>query len=311
MFCWVAPVFPHSSALFNCSLLDPKRSCFFFSSFIFGLSSQFNFTTCLLSNKFSSTFTVNTVRPDQFNSLFLVQSFHQSHASERKQKKNAERKQKRIDANHNIRKEYMQGSDQSVHKWNTKTDMRLLSLFCHDKQSRYLNAHVHKRQHSAQSRHLFLPHWSPRTSFHLFAWSRGRRRRVWSLLLNSTTLLDSDWAVAAWRGHAAPVCWIHQGVQSINSARVEVFGHSSSPFSQSVRDQNWRGSLIGFPMNSFPKSKLCLRWIPNSSPPASRSRNWRDAGRRHFEAAVHRPFASAAVLSEERVNEQPDLPWVR
>ena len=53
------------------------------------------------------------VRLDQFKSLFLVQFFHQSHASERKQNKNAERKQKQIDANHNIRKEKMQGSDQS------------------------------------------------------------------------------------------------------------------------------------------------------------------------------------------------------
>ena len=81
------------------------------------------------------------------------------------------------------------------------------------KQSRYLNAHVHKLQHSARSRlfnDLFLRHESPRTSFDLFAWSHGRRRRVWSLSLNSTTLLDSDWAVAAWCGHSAPVCCIQQ-----------------------------------------------------------------------------------------------------
>ena len=38
----------------------------------------------------------------QLNSLFLVQFFHQSHASERKQNKNAVRKQKRINAYHNI-----------------------------------------------------------------------------------------------------------------------------------------------------------------------------------------------------------------
>ena len=79
----------------------------------------------LLENRYAG------IRLDQFNSLFLVQVFHQSHASERKQNKNAERKQKRINGNHNIRKKYMQGSDQSVHKWNTKTDMLLLSLFCH------------------------------------------------------------------------------------------------------------------------------------------------------------------------------------
>ena len=128
------------------------------------------------------------------------------------------------------------------------------------KQSRYLNALVHKLQHSARSRlfnDLFLPHGSPRTSFHLFAWSHGRRRRVWSLSLNSTTLLDSDWAVPAWCGHAAPVCCIQQDVQSKNPLRFVDISHRHSLnlcMDQNLKEDCWQA----FQWTPFPKSELYL-----------------------------------------------------
>ena len=123
------------------------------------------------SNIMEKDFLLFRIRLDQFNSSFLVQFFHQSHASERKQNKNVERKQKRIYVRSVCRGETSHlnsGSTYMEHQNRHATSVIVLSY----KQSRYLNAHVHKLQHSARSRlfnDLFLPHGSPRISFHLFA----------------------------------------------------------------------------------------------------------------------------------------------
>ena len=154
---------------------------------------------------------------------------------------------------------------------------------------------------------LFLPRW-PFPSARLTPWEKEILKQCCSI---AAWRLDSYWVVAAWCGHAAPVCWIHQSVQSNNPERVAVCGHSSSLFCQSVQGPKLgKGLLTDLQGTPFTKSGLspCLQWIPFFSPPACRSRNWRDAS--HCEAALRRPFAWAAVLSDERVNERPDLQWV-
>ena len=100
----------HYVSFVKCGNDDESRWCFF-DSMADRVGRSSAILECRLMMSFSSGSLLPCVnffmpvRLDQFNSLFLVQFFHQSHASERKQNKNAERKQKRIDANHNIRKE--------------------------------------------------------------------------------------------------------------------------------------------------------------------------------------------------------------
>ena len=211
----------------------------------------------------------------------------------------------------------MQGSDQSVHKWNTKTDMRLLSLCCHinspdTSMHMYINFNTLLKAGSLMISFFLMDPLDLLPSVRLKPWEKRESMKPVAQLDDFTWFWLSGGSLA-WPCSSGLLN--ASGCAVKNSEGVEVCGHSSSPFSQSVQgpklgfqeEDRWQA----FQWTPFPKSVLCLRWIPIYSPPASQSHNWRDAS--HFEAVVRRPFPSAAVLSEawERVNEQPDLPWLR
>ena len=186
----------------------------------------------------------------------------------------------------------------AVHKWNTKTNMQLLSLFCHIN-SPDISMHMNKNFNA------LLKAGSLIISF--FLMDRPRPPSICSFdheaekkeSMKPVTHLDNfSWF---WLSGGRLVWPCSSGLLNPLGCAVNKFRKSwglwtflIAILSIHAASKTWkRIADMAFQWTPFPKSELCLRWIPISSP-ASRSRNWRDAS--HFEAAVRRPFRQLSFL---------------